>query len=479
MDRKTLRYTGRLVAILAIAAALRIWYSLYLPGHGRDLLHSDMAAYDESAWKMVEGLPVEGQPGFNGYHALSANTYNYPGYIYFVAAIYAIFGHSPLAVRAVQGVVGTATVWVVYVLGAVTFGRCPGLIAAALTAIYLPLVYYTGFLLSETWFLFLQLAALALWIKAWGPTASRDAPADTSKDPSLSELIGAEAYSGHANILVAGLAGIMAGAACITRAAFLPAVAAMAVLAWWSPPKSESRRRRTAMIAAFIIAASATVAPITWRNWQIHGRFILVTTNGPSTFYVGHVTHTAFIPNMTPGITDMAMAEEHRRLSWQYLRHGWAEYLAELPEFFSDMWLSGDFWPNATTYWRFEPAFDPRRPVRMRVVIDEVGGPPFGRLDYFPDLVRYCDRLVWLLVGLPLGLLALCFLPKDQRSWLVLYAALIPYLLIPLLAPGFARYRIPAVPLLFILAGQTICELIRCRRGSGSHQSEGGRGAGR
>src|SRR6478609_8563378 len=120
------------VLILALALALRLWYVLALPGQGKDLIFSDMRTYDYTAWQLVRGQPVTGEPGLNGYHPLSASTYYYAGYTYFVAAVYAIFGHDPAAVRVTQAVAGTLTVAVVYLLGSLVFGRRPALLGAAL-----------------------------------------------------------------------------------------------------------------------------------------------------------------------------------------------------------------------------------------------------------------------------------------------------------------------------------------------------------
>ena len=150
---------------------LRLWYVTTLPGQGDDLIFSDMFTYDYTAWNLVQGLPVTGETGLNGYHPLSASTYYYPGYTYFLAGVYRVFGHNRAAARLVQAVVGTATVGLVFLVGYLSFGRRPGLVSALLTAVYLPLVYYTGLLLTETWFNFLEMASLVLWLRAWAGRA--------------------------------------------------------------------------------------------------------------------------------------------------------------------------------------------------------------------------------------------------------------------------------------------------------------------
>jgi 4-amino-4-deoxy-L-arabinose transferase-like glycosyltransferase len=470
MNGKSQSDWATLVGILTVAALFRIAYCIFLPGTGRDLLHSDMGLYDKAAWQMAQQAPVVGEPGFNGYHPMSASTYVYAGYVYFLALIYAVFGHHPEAVRMIQSVIATATVWLVYVIGARVFGRRAGQIAALLCALYLPLVYYAGLLLSETWFLFLELAVLAVWLSAWG--------AKSSVDPSAADLLGASSVAAGGNdtavappktsLPLAWIAGLLAGCACITRTAFLPAVASLGVFAWLLPPVPVRLRRRAALVGSFVLGSVLVIAPITIRNYQIHKQFVLVSTNGPSTFFVGHVLHTAFVPQEFTMPNDMEMATAHRQVNWAYIRSLWMTYLAEVPDFFGEMWFSNEFWPQTTIHWRYEPVIEREHSSRVRSTIDEPGGPPIGRIDFFPDLMRYVDRLLWLLIGFPLGLWAVFFLPPGSRRWVVVYAALVPFAIIPFLAPGFARYRIPAVPLFFILAGQTIWVCLRSRRALGS-----------
>jgi asparagine N-glycosylation enzyme membrane subunit Stt3 len=217
--------------IVGLALALRLWYVTALPGQGKDLVFSDMRTYDYTAWQLVRGQPVSGEPGLNGYHPLSASTFYYVGYTYFVAAVYAIFGHDLGALRVTQAVVGALTVWVVYRLGSLVFGRRPGLVGAALTAVYLPLVYYAGLILTETWFTFVRAVAVTLWLRAW--VRGRG--------------------TGLATAMVAGL---VAGVTCLVRPVFLIGLASLAAGGLFFPPvptagrpgsprSSSGRRRRS------------------------------------------------------------------------------------------------------------------------------------------------------------------------------------------------------------------------------------------
>jgi 4-amino-4-deoxy-L-arabinose transferase-like glycosyltransferase len=436
--------------VVLLALVLRLWYVLALPGQGGDLKFSDMWTYDYTARQLVRGLPVTGEPGLNGYHPLSASTYYYVGYTAFVAGVYALFGADPAAVRVVQAIVGAATVGVVYLIGSLALGRRAALIAALLTAVYLPLVYYAGLLLSETWFIFLQMVSLALWLLVW-----RGQPVDANCGRPTGD---------PARLPLAVAAGFVAGLACLTRTAFVMGVAALAAGGLFVSPVPTTWKRRVIRATAFVLAAAAAIAPITIRNYQIHRRFILISTNGPSTFVTGHITHSSGLPpGGRRGETDVEMADRHRSMAIQYLALHWRDYLAEIPEFFEIIWTDNDFWPSTSTYWLQNPG-QPRADIQAHMT----GSPPFGRSSYFPDLVRHVDRLVWCLIGLPMGILAVLFLPRTHRRWSVLYLAILPYLVVPFIAYAFSRYRLPAVPLFFLLAGQTLTTCWECRyHGSG------------
>src|SRR5262249_36942507 len=151
---------------------------------------------------------------FNGYHPLSASTYYFVGYTYFLAVLYALFGHDLAAARVIQGVVGTATVGLVYLVGSLAFGRRAGLTSALMTAIYLAMVYSAVLTLPETLFTCLQMSALALWLRAWAagpdsvaPEAGPDGGPGPAADHSRTRTV--------PGLALALAAGLTAGMACL------------------------------------------------------------------------------------------------------------------------------------------------------------------------------------------------------------------------------------------------------------------------
>ena len=432
-----------LTATVLLGLALRAGFVTVMPQQTGAGLYSDMDAYDRSAWAMTRGEPITDGIGFNGWHPLSASTYYHVGYTWFVAAVYAWAGHRPPAVYWVQAVLSAATVPLVWWLARQCFSPAAAHLAALLTAVYLPFAYYACLLLTETPFIFLQTLALTCWVAAFGrPDRS--------------------AWAAGAWAVAAGLAG---GLAATVRTAFVPTLGLLPLVALFVPPRTAAARRRRLVATLFAAAAATCILPVTVRNWQIHGRFILLSTNGPSTFYTGRVVGQPALNAAEAGMTDAQRADLHRRIVWEFLRTRPLTYLNQLPFSYRDVWLGGSLWPNTDVRVIHAPfaAGDPR-PWRVDYHIHEPSAPPRPRLWYLPDAAELSDRIVWLLLGLPLGLWALALLPKDRREWTVVLVATVPYLIVPAIASPFARYRMPVAPLVFVLAGHAAVLLLRTRR---------------
>jgi 4-amino-4-deoxy-L-arabinose transferase-like glycosyltransferase len=87
-----------------------------------------------------------------------------PGYPYFVAGVYALFGRSVTAVALVQALLDAVTCTLLAVIGARWFGERAGLIAGGLAAVYGPFLYFAAQLLPSTLFVFTSVAALTAGI---------------------------------------------------------------------------------------------------------------------------------------------------------------------------------------------------------------------------------------------------------------------------------------------------------------------------
>ena len=135
-----------LLIILLLALTLRIGYVLTLENK---LYFPDSFRYYNIGVGLAEG---------RGY----SSAFTAPLYPLFLSGIYRLFGDSYLTVRIIQALVGTASVFLIYLLGRNIFSGKVGLIASFITAFYPFFIFFTGLLLTETLFIFLLLSLIYL-----------------------------------------------------------------------------------------------------------------------------------------------------------------------------------------------------------------------------------------------------------------------------------------------------------------------------
>lgn len=402
-----------LLLVLAVALALRCLNAVFLPWQEGDLVVSDMKGYDRAAVALLrqEPLPVHTVERYL-YHPLGSDTYHPPGYYYFLAAIYALFGHDYLAVRIVQAAVDTLTCLLVYSLAKEAFGATAGFLAGLVAAAYPPLIFYTGVLLTETLTTFVLTAAMWLLLRlARGEQRWR--------------------------YLWVVLAGLLLGFTVITRSVFL--VTAALLLVWvlilaegWQGWPSAVR-----LTLCFVVPIALLIAPITIRNWRIHGRFVLISTNGGVNFFLAHGgTEQAKneVRNLPPewsegqitGISSRTQPEEEAyfyTLGWTYLRGHLLPTLRSLPGKLHNMYWTSDYWPAS--------------PAQL-------------------SILNGVDNVIWRMGILPLSILCLPLMRGHQRRQALLFAMLISStLVIPLVFWAQPRFRLPVVPGFVVLAAGT------------------------
>ncbi len=190
-----------------------------------------------------------------------------PGYPAFLATfiVPVAVDHVPRRVQLVQSAVGAAGVLLVALIAWRAAGPRAGVAAAAIGAVYPPLVWAPSYALSETLFSAVALAAAAV-LDTRGQISIVD-PRRWIENRDLTPGVSA-------------LAGVITGAAILIRPVmvfFLP-LAALWMLA----------RRAYAGVAIFVVAALLVVLPWTIRNHRVYGRWIAVASEGGVTFWTGN-----------------------------------------------------------------------------------------------------------------------------------------------------------------------------------------------
>jgi len=337
-----------------------------------------------------------------------------PVYPYLVGALYRLFG-SMAAVPWAQVALGALLVPVVGRAAAHAFGPRAAILAAALTAFYPELVWYSAHYWSETVFLLLL----------WG---------------AIERALAADAA---ASWRTAAVAGVLFGLATLTRELSLYLVPLVAL--WMARPwavganaagtKIVLSRKRLVAAGALALATVLTVAPWTLRNALVFRAFIPVSTMGGLNLWQGNTTLTHLqIYDVLAGI-DGAVAQDRycRRLAWETIaarQPAWVfEKLAEqMPEF----WKAGS---EVLDHLVGRDACGPLAPARLVVI----------------ELVLVLPYLAVLALAL-VGAARLRFTPPAVLL-LVLAAA---YNAAHVAAYATTRFRLPVLPVLFMLAGALI-----------------------
>ena len=196
-------------------------------------------------------------------------------------------------------------------------------------------------------------------------------------------------------------------------------------------------------VAALLLPMMLVIAPITMRNYQIHGQFILISTNGGVNFFLGHGGTERLknqIRNLPEtwsegeliGISRRTQPEEEMhfyQLGWEYLRGHIGPTLRSLPGKLRDMYWASDYWPAT---------------------------------DAQASILRSADALFWRPVLLPLCLAGLLVLGRQQlRRPVLLYLLMLSTVAIPVVFWAQPRFRVPVVPCFLTLAAGTACEFLR------------------
>lgn len=325
-----------------------------------------------------------------------------PLYPYFIGAVYAVFGTLG-AVQIAQAALGALLVPAVGGIGRRLGGTRAGTLAAVLCAFYPELVWFAVHFWSETLFMVL------LW---WAFERLLALDGDASGRPAT-----------------AALAGILWGLAVLTRETtlyFTP------LAALWLALRGRGGSRRTSLsrAAVFLAAALATVAPWTLRNWLVYDAFIPVSTAGGLNLWQGNARLTR------QEVYDRYQAVPGLVAQYEYARRmGVAAIVERQP-----WWAAEKLRDELPLFWEADS---------LALV--------HARRGAYGDVGRGATLAAAAVVLLPyLGLLALFVagcarVPLDRRVALLL-VFLAYYMLLHVATHGFARYRLPALPVLFVLS---------------------------
>lgn len=354
----------------------------------------DTSDYDEIAANLLAG---EGFVARGNWYGYALRSWRAPFYPFFLAAVYGIWGHSHLAVRLLQSLVGAGAAVLVYRLALLAVPRA-ALLAGVLAALYGPLAVSATEVMTETWYTFWSLlSVLLLW------------PVSTA--PASAPHHGPHAHSPARAIL----GGAVLGLAALTRPVGLLLWPALALTAWSTAGMAGLRRALTVGAATLCV-----LAPWTARNYHVHHALVPIATHGGFIIARSNADAPAWRQEhgwgIRPSVFARTPSEVERDRIW--LRQG-LDWIRSHPKAYLGL-----------------------------------AAERFMRLWYF----LRPDYNFWFMLMLPFAVAGLWHLGGRRELRLIVIFLILSVLVFSLVLYGAARFRLPLEPLLLILSAGTVVD---------------------
>ncbi|NLN59360.1 MAG: hypothetical protein GX147_01370 [Deltaproteobacteria bacterium] len=227
----------------------------------------DESVYHEWAKKIAEGT-------FS-----SRSVYEFaPLFAYIMAFLYKIFSADLIYVRVMNIILGTATCWLVYLIGTALADRKTGLWAGLVAALYGPLILYSVVPLKE---------ALSAFCFAWVLYAFLDLM-DTLAG--ARETPGTDGATMTRRLSVAAVSlGLATGLLINARPNALVIVPILFLLPLWHIYRDRFPPGRVAAALSLVLLGTAlTLSPFMIRNGLVAGKVALTTSQGGFNLYLGN-----------------------------------------------------------------------------------------------------------------------------------------------------------------------------------------------
>lgn len=359
-----------LALILLLAAYVRIDF-LRSVNHE---MSPDAVHYDAMAKQLLD-------KGIYAYNDTKPNALVAPGYPLLLTGIYALVDyrhHDPLPyVRYLQALLSVAVVWLVYRIAATLSNETIGLFAAAVAAVYPPLVWMNGAILTESLAVFCLLAYVWVQLQAV-VTESR---------------------------LAAAAAGALLGLTVLTRPEFMPLLAAVYLFVWlW---------RRNTYVAATLFVYSCVGFAIVMMPWWIRNAVTLhewvLTATQTNPFSAGTYPYKNYDDGLidTTGLTEKEIGLARLRVGfatepWLFLK--WYT-VGKLRYIYEYMYAGGGYTP----YYPVLPLRDPNR-LHLAIVWTSVAA--------MIAIVRHWRQLATIpvLIIVVMSLIRLGFVPEYRYN---------------------------------------------------------------
>lgn len=256
-----MRKTLILLFIFALAFSVRL---IFLSTNQRQI-ESDEVGYDIYAMRLVETghyTDPRGEP----------SAYRPPLYPVFLALVYRVCGHDYFAARLSQALLGSLMVCLFYLIAEKIFNKPTAMLTGIFSSFYMTYVFYTNFLLTETFFSFILAAIVYLTV--------------VIKKPDLSKMC---------------FLGILCGVLTLIRSSgfFMPFIVAV-ILLLKEKKHTQFFKKSFMLFMLLFICFGFVLLPWTIRNYRLYKRFIPTSTSAGQNMYQAVKPAYGKIPEMGP-----------------------------------------------------------------------------------------------------------------------------------------------------------------------------------
>ncbi|MFP8882277.1 MAG: glycosyltransferase family 39 protein [Myxococcota bacterium] len=401
--------------LFALAAVVRSAYVLAVADHPAVRFPiGDSLAYHTAALRILDGDWL-GNEVF----------YQDPLYPYLLALLYGVFGAGSIGVLIAQALLDSVSVVLIYFTARALFDARAAAIAGVLAALFRVAWFYDAILLKVP--LTLLLASLTAYL-----------------------LVRADARRSWVAWFWAAMA---LGLAALTRGNYLVFVPILVLWLVFVVPRSGPgpRLRSLAALGAGLVI---TIGPVAFRNYLVADDFVLITSQAGQNFYIGNHRENDSGVYKAPAFVISNAAHEQKDFREEAERRTGRSFK---PSELSNFWFREAFSDIAA-----DPAHFGRHTLRkLRLFFNHYEIPDNQSFAFFAQHVTGLLAIPTPGYGvlLPLAVCGVWLARRKRSAWLlVLFFA--SYAASVVLFFNVSRYRIPALPAVFVFAGYAISQAI-------------------
>ncbi len=375
-----------------------------------------------------------------------------PGYPWFLAAIYILFGVNDYAPRLVQMCLGVINALLLYFIGKRLFGRSVGFVAGMFMATYWVFPYFEGVLTYPVLAVFIAQCLILVLIR----------------------------WQDALQMRWAVLAGLMLGGFALLRPNVLLFMPVLALWMLWLMLRGRRTWQRCFLtLAALALGCAAVLSPAFIRNHIVADDFVFISSYGGINLYVGNHPEASLVEPRIPELMALAGIENWTCFDYPAIVRGVAAQQGKEEISFSE--ANSYFYHKAFAFIRERPDVFMKNIFRKALLFwgpYEITNDTVMHYDkQFSPTLRYLPGFPWFAALFVFGSLrALWKLPRLKRSKTTKTVALLvllwlyvgAYCLSVILYFVAGRYRVPVMPVLLLFGAYGVVQLtadIKARRG--------------